>query len=261
MLALLVLAVCAGPAQIAALPLAQKAALPANDGWVTDRAGLLSADEQRTLEEELEAYAKKSGHQITVVTMPDLGGRSIEEFALQIFREWKVGREGVSDGAVLAISKADRAVRIEVGRGLEGALTDSVSGRIIRDVIVPRFKSGDFYAGISAGVKAIQAAIAGEPIAPRKGRGEQAGSVIFLVALVLFFIVMAVANRRSRGSGPRGGRRARGYLGPLILPGGFGGFGRGGFGGGSFGGGGGGGGFGGFGGGGGASGGGATGRW
>lgn len=250
MLALLVLTFCAEPAQ--------KAALPANDGWVTDRAGLLSAGEQRTLEEELEAYAKKTGHEIAVVTVPDLGGGSIEDLARDIGREWKIGREDVSDGAVLAISKADRAVRIEVGRGLEGALTDSVSGRIIRDVIVPRFKSGDFYAGISAGVKAIQAAIAGEPIAPRKSRGEAGASVLFLVALVLFFIVMAVANRRSRGSGPRGGRRSRGYLGPLILPGGFGGFGgRGSFGGG----GGGGGGFGGFGGGGGFSGGGATGSW
>lgn len=247
MLALLVLALCAAPAQ--------EPALPANEGWVTDRAELFSQGEERALEEELAAYAKTSGHEIAVVTVPDLGRQTIEAVALELGRQWKVGREGHNDGALLLVAKEERQVRIEIGRGLEGVLPDSVCGRIIRDVIVPRFRSGDFYAGVAAGVKAMQAAIGGQPLpaaAQRVQKDRASGLMlgIFIVFLVLFVFA------RSRG-GPRGGRRVRGFPGPLIFPGlgGFGGSG-GGFGGGHSGGG-----FGGFGGGGGFSGGGASGRW
>jgi uncharacterized protein len=243
-------------------------ALPANDGWVTDRAAILAQGEERALEEELASYAKKTGHELAVLTLPELGGRPIEQLALETTRAWKIGREGVNDGALLLVAKEERQIRIEVLRGLEGTLTDSVCGRIIRDVIVPRFRSGDWYAGLSAGVKAMQAAIGGEPLpvgAAARRRGSPAGTLLVFGLVFLLIITTLARSRAGRGFSHPLGRGRRG-LGPLVfLPGSL-GRGSGGFGGGVFGGGGGfgggrGGGFGGFGGGGGSSGGGASGRW
>jgi uncharacterized protein len=245
---------------------AQDAAIPANDGRVTDLAKVLSSGEERALEEELAAYARGTEHEIAVLIVPDLEGRTLERFALEVFRAWKIGREGIHDGALVVVAKSERQVRIEVGRGLEGSLTDSISGRIIRDVIVPRFRTGDFYAGLAAGVKAMQAAIGGQPLPaePAAGRG---GAPIGGLLAVAFFVILVIAISR-RGAGRGGspwlpGPHVRPFGRSVIFPGSFGGSSSRGssWGGGSWGGGGGGGGFGGFGGGGGASGGGASGRW
>lgn len=249
-----------------ALALGDGLEVPAADGWVTDLADLLSAEEELSLESLMESYRTGSGHEIALLTLPSLEGESLEDFALQVAREWGLGREDVHDGALLLVAVAERRMRIEVGRGLEGSVTDSISGRIIRDVIGPEFRDKRFGAGLRAGVEALHAAAGGDygPVR-RAERGEAgAGSGACLSLVVVLFVLLALGRaRRGRGRG-----RGLGSVLPWILLGQLssagrtfgGGSGRsssggfGGFGGGS-------GGFGGFGGGGGFSGGGASGGW
>jgi uncharacterized protein len=119
-------------------------ALPANDGWVTDLAGFLDAEQELSLEGLMESYKAGSGHEIALLTVPDLGGRSLERFALEVARGWGIGEKEKHNGALLLITRKEKKIRIEVGRGLEGNLTDSVSGRIIRNVISPEFKQRRF---------------------------------------------------------------------------------------------------------------------
>ena len=275
----LVLATAAASTGLAPAALAARAAapafeqqLPANDGWVTDLAGLLTASDEQQLEATMDSFRRGSGHDIALLTVPDLQGEPIEDYARRVAREWKLGSKETSDGALLVVSTGDRALRIEVGRGLEGTLTDAVCGRIIRDVITPRFQAGDFADGLRSGVEALQQAAGGDYAALPEPRAVRSSDGWVAIPLVIFVVILIVILMRRRG-GPRGRRRAHSRHGIwpwLVLAdslgrsSGGGGFSGGGFGGGGFGGGFGGhsgGGFGGFGGGGGFSGGGASGRW
>ncbi len=233
--------------------------VPKNDGWVTDRADILSSADESALEARLEEWKKRTGHQIAVLTIPSLEGESLEQASLAVLRGWGVGTAERQDGALLFVARDDRKMRIEVGYGLEGALTDSISGRIIRDVIAPKFRSKAFSAGIRAGVESMIGVVEGGvdsvPALQGKKRGAAAGAVALMVLILI--LVFASIARRVQGAGRR---RGGGGIGPFLGSGGFGG-GFGGFGGGRGGGGfGGGGGFSGFGGGGGG-GGGASGGW
>ncbi len=213
--------------------------VPKNDGWVTDNAGILTASTERKLEALMESYRVGSGHEIAVLTVPELNGTSIERLALEVGRSWGLGEKGKNNGALLVVAYKDRKLRIEVGRGLEGELTDSRCGRIIRDIIAPHFRKGDTNRGIEEGVLAMHQVAGGEyGVLKRRGKsGSDLGGVIIMIIALLLI----------------GGGRM-GILPWIIISGG--GSGRGGgFGGG------GGGGFGGFGGGGGFSGGGASGGW
>lgn len=234
--------------------------LPKPLGRVTDNAGLLASGDKATLEAELEAWMRGSGHEIAVLTVENLGRRSLEQFALEVSRAWKLGRPDVHDGALLLIAKNERKIRIEVGRGLEGQLTDLISGRIIRDVITPAFKRGQFSSGIVAGVRAMRAAVGGDlsSLPPERGSKDSVIAMFVMLFIILFFIGHFVRALRGLSGGRSIGGRRTGHVGGML--GGFGGMG--GLGGG-FGGGGGrsGGGFGGFGGGGGFSGGGSSGGW
>ncbi len=247
-----------------ALGLSPAAEVPANDGWVTDLAGLLSSSQEQQLEALMESYRSGTTHEIALLTVPDLDGNSIENLGLETARAWGLGGEGAHNGALLVVAVAEREMRIEVGRGLEGTLTDAISGRIIRDVMRPAFRSGDFPGGIEAGLRAMHAAIGGDYGAIERSKGGRARSGSGISALFFIFFVVFIFARIFRGSGPRGGSGVGGVLPWLLLSqmgrssGGAGGFG-GGLGGGGFSGGGGG--FGGFGGGGGFSGGGASGGW
>ncbi len=230
--------------------------VPRNDGWITDGAGFLTPQQEQTLEVLMESYKVGSGHEIALLTVPDLGGRSLEQYALEVSREWGLGEEGSNNGALLFVAKAERKIRIEVGRGLEGNLTDSISGRIIRDVIAPEFKRGRLYEGLRGGIEAMHAAAGGDygRIPTRSGRGRSRGG-IGLVPLIFFgWLILSVLRR-----GGRGGRGGGGLFGAILLGSLLGGS-RGRHSSGWHGGGGGGG-FGGFGGGGGFSGGGASGGW
>jgi uncharacterized protein len=233
---------------------AQELAPPANDGWVTDRAGVLQPAQERALESQIEALHQSASNEIAVLVLADLGGQPIERVALEAGRQWKVGAAGKNNGVVIAVAIAERKVRIEVGSGLEGELTDAKSGRIIREVITPRFRAGDYYGGLRDAVAAVGAVLSGEPLPARQRGGPHGAEAFGLIAAFLFvLIVLAIVNRR----GGHGGRSSSAL--PWLVAGHMlGGGRRGGLGGG---GGFGGGGFGGFGGGGGFSGGGASGGW
>jgi uncharacterized protein len=247
------IAAVAGAILLALLSVVAAAAIPPNDGWVTDLGGFLSDDEERALETLMESYETGSGNEIALLTVPELGGEPIERLALDVARTWGIGKEERHNGALLVVARAERKVRIEVGRGLEGTVTDSISGRIIRDVIAPRFQRGSYYEGLRAGVEALHAAAGGDYAKiPAGEKGRSAGPA--LLPLILFILLIMLARSGRRGRGGRGGGLTPWILGSILAS-------RGSRGGSSGWGGGGGGGFGGFGGGGGFSGGGASGGW
>ena len=259
--------------------------VPPLTGHVTDLTGTLTAEQKATLEQTLTAFESRKGSQLAVLMVASTAPEEIEQYALRVAEQWKLGRKKVDDGAILVIAKNDRAMRIEVGYGLEGALTDLTSKRIIDETILPRFKAQDFDGGITAGVGQLIRVIDGEPLPapnarPSAGIGDvqQYAPVLFILALVVggvlratlgkvpgslvtggvvaviaWFVVGAVSMAVLAGVVALfvtllgGGMGGRGLGG---LHGGFGGGGRGGRGGGGFGGGGGG-----------FGGGGASGRW
>lgn len=230
---------------------------PSPPRLVNDFTGTLSSGERGALEQKLVAYADSAGSQVAVVIVPTTDGVAPVDYATEILREWGVGRADIDDGVVLLVAVQDREVFITTGFGAEGALTDATAGRIVRSVLVPQFRQGNFFAGIDGATDAILAALSGEFEAPeRRGpaAGGEGGISSALCCLLLVFLALVVLSSRTKppkGGSKGGGRRRRSGPGIVVLPGFGGGFGGGGFGGGSFGGGGGfgGGGFGGFGGG------------
>lgn len=145
----------------AALPaLAQP--LPALTGRVVDSAGLIDAASERALTDRLAAFEARSSDQIVVATVPDLGGEAIEPYANRLFRHWNLGQAGENNGVLLLVSRDDRRMRIEVGYGLEGTLTDLHAKLIIENTMVPAFRAGDFAGGISAAVDDIVMVLEGD---------------------------------------------------------------------------------------------------
>jgi uncharacterized protein len=244
--------------------------IPALSGRVVDQAGVLAAASRQRIEDELAGYESRTSTQIVVVTLGDLQGYPIEDWGLALLRGWQIGQKGKNNGIVLIVAPNDRQTRIETGYGAEGPLPDATASAIIRQAMLPRFRQGDYAAGISDGVSAIEAALAGEFVAdqpPHDPFVSAAGITIlgnhipWMTLLILtIWITMALIGgyRRYRG-GPRiyTGRRRSSFWDNDWSGGSGGGFG------GGFGGGGSGGGFGGgfSGGGGSGGGGGATGRW
>ena len=206
-------------------------AFPALTGPVVDGAGLLPADAQDSISQKLAAYDRGSGNQLVVVTVPTLDGYPIEQWGYQLGRQWGIGEKGKNTGAILIVDSGEHQVRIEVGYGLEGTLTDAQSDNIIRNVMVPKFKQGDYAGGISDGVDAILAVLGGDSdAAPQQTRRDHS-STLFL----MFFLAFMLIRVLSAGFFP--GRRSGlwGLIGLWGLTGGFrggGGFGGGGFGGG-----------------------------
>lgn len=138
-------------------------------GFVNDFAGILSTEEQSSLEQTLQNNKNETGNEIVVVTVENLGGDTVENFAEKLFQEWGIGEEGRDNGALLLVALEDRAMRIEVGYGLEGALTDSIAGKIIRNDITPQFREGNYYEGIAKAVDQMVAVTKGEEYAePQK---------------------------------------------------------------------------------------------
>ncbi|WP_126443941.1 TPM domain-containing protein [Sulfuricystis multivorans] len=133
---------------------------------VTDLTGTLTPDEQARLENRLAALERDKGAQIAVLLIPTTRPESIEQFGIRLAEAWKIGRKGIDDGVIVIVAKQDRALRIEVGYGLEGALPDAVAKRIIEEAITPRFREGDFFGGLDAGTQAIARIIGGEPLPP-----------------------------------------------------------------------------------------------
>jgi len=216
-------------------------AFPALTGPVVDSAHLLPADVFNSLAQKLAAYASNSGTQLVVVTVPTLNGYPIEYYGYQLGRHWGIGQKGKNNGALLIVDAGEKQVRIEAGYGLEGTLTDAQSFNIINNIMVPRFKQGDYAGGIAAGVDAIltvlgnrQQAVAQQQVRNRSGTG-------FLMLVIILFallpLIAAIFSRGGRG-GPGKSSSGMGWLGWLALGMLSGGLGGGGFGGGGFGGGG-----------------------
>src|SRR6516164_9734025 len=139
-------------------------AVPQLTGRVVDQTGTLSAGDIASLTQKLTDLETRKGSQLAVLIVPTTQPEPIEQFSLRVAEAWKVGRKKIDDGAILVVAKNDRKLRIEVGYGLEGSLTDATSGRIINEIIVPKFRNGDFAGGISVGVEWIIAVIDGEKL-------------------------------------------------------------------------------------------------
>lgn len=143
----------------AAVLQAAPVAIPPLSARVTDLTQTLDANQRAQLESQLATLEQRKGAQLAVLLIPTTGEDSIEDYAVRAFEQWKLGRKGVDDGVLLVVAKNDRTLRIEVGYGLEGTITDVQAGRIIREQIVPHFKTGDFASGIQAGVDSLIALI------------------------------------------------------------------------------------------------------
>jgi uncharacterized protein len=159
-----------------------------------DQTGTLTAEQIGALEQKLRAFEAQKGSQIAVLIVPTTGDDTIEQYSIRVVEAWKLGRKGVDDGALLLVAKNDRTLRIEVGYGLEGVLNDATAKRITSEIIVPAFKRGDFYGGISAGVDKMIQVINGEALPPpkqapqRAERGGDLGSLAPMLLILVFFV-------------------------------------------------------------------------
>jgi uncharacterized protein len=179
-----------------ALPAAADVAVPPLTGRVVDLTGTLSSDDIAAQSRRLKDLETRKGSQIAVLMVPTTQPETIEQYSIRVADAWKIGRKKIDDGALLVIAKDDHKLRIEVGYGLEGSLTDVTSRRIIDEVIAPRFKSGDFAGGIAAGITRMIGVIDGEPLprpAPEASHGLDPGWIDFFNPFNPFFIIAVAA--------------------------------------------------------------------
>jgi len=166
-------------------------AIPPLTARVIDLTGILSGDTVNRLERELAALETQKGSQIVVLVVATTHPEEIEQYGIRVADQWKLGRKGVDDGAILLVAKDDRRVRIEVGYGLEGALPDAIANRIIDETIAPHFKLGDYDGGIEAGVKQMIAVVDGEPLPEPDRRWERHSGLHNMLPLALIVVVVA----------------------------------------------------------------------
>ncbi|KQP58666.1 TPM domain-containing protein [Methylobacterium sp. Leaf112] len=197
----------------AGLALAADPSFPALTGRVVDAAGILKPEDRAGLESKLKSYEDKTSDQVVVATVPDLQGLTVEDYANRLFRYWALGQKKTDNGALLIVAPKDRKVRIEVGYGLEGALTDALSKVIITTAIAPRFKDGDYVGGLNAGADAMLSILSGDAETwHRKAeiRRDEADPGQVILFIVIFLVILFLAYRMNRG------RRGGGFV---ILPG------------------------------------------
>src|SRR4029077_14399023 len=185
-------------------------AVPPLVGRVVDQTGTLSSSELDSLQQTLRAFEARKGSQIAVLIVPTTAPETIEQYSLRVAEAWKIGRKRIDDGAILVVAKNDHRLRIEVGYGLEGALTDITSKRIIDEIITPRFRNGDFAGGISAGVDRIIRVIDGEKLPAPELPHRQGSTMSFdptdlfnpflIIPVLLFGGVMRTMLGRLLGS-------------------------------------------------------------
>lgn len=176
-------------------------AVPPLQARVTDLTGTLNAAQQAKIEQELADLESSKGSQIAVLIVPATQPETIEQYALRVVEAWKLGRKGVDDGALLLVAKDDRAMRIEVGYGLEGVIPDAVAKRVISEIITPYFKQGDFYGGIQAGVTRLVRLVEGEPLPPPRKKDVSWSNIedflpfIFIAVFVVGGVLRAILGR------------------------------------------------------------------
>lgn len=176
-------------------------------GYVSDFAGVISTSQKQEIESKLSALEKNTGNEVAVVTVKSLGGDTVENFALKLFQEWGIGSKKNNNGVLILVAPTEREVRIEVGYGLEGAITDLQSGNIIRQVMIPAFKTGDYGAGISRAADAVTAIIMDSPEAARYLESAPRADSIFATiennlasVIFVFIIVLNIFGRLLRKS-------------------------------------------------------------
>jgi uncharacterized protein len=195
--------------------------VPPLTGRVIDLAHVLSASDADRLTADLQAHEATTGNQVVVLTLPSLEGEPLEPFVHRVATTWKLGQKGTDNGALLLVALKERKVRIEAGYGLEGALTDAKSAQIIRNEIVPRFRSGDLPGGIAAGVAAILKTIEGTYQAPERpavpaGGGDIVGQI--LIALIVGVVFGLALSNVNRLVGALAGTGLSLWLSPWLLP-------------------------------------------
>ncbi|MGC7406152.1 TPM domain-containing protein [Pandoraea pneumonica] len=218
-------------------------AVPALTARVTDLTGTLTPDQRNALETQLAQYEQQRGSQIFVLMVPSTAPETIDQYSIRVADAWKAGRKGVDDGVIMLIAKNNpndlRKMRIEVGRGVQGSLTDAISGRILRDVMAPHFRNGDFFGGLAAGVAAVEAAMNNEALpapqlpstrAPHSDLSDFA-PLLFIIFIIAMVVIME-SRRRFKGPGLPGALDDPNDLRSRVLTGQRGRIGPGGFGGG-----------------------------
>jgi uncharacterized protein len=200
---------------------------PPLTGRVVDQAGVINAQTRGNLETKLKDLEDKSGIQLVVATVKSLQGSDIETYANQLFRLWKLGQAQKNNGVLLLVAPNEHKVRIEVGYGLEGTLTDALSSVIIASAIVPRFKTNDYSGGIERGVDGIISVLSGDSaewqrkVDVRSDDPSQAYEVLFpalFLILIIFFVIYLIRNADDPGPGGSASPRGRGSSPPVIIP-------------------------------------------
>jgi uncharacterized protein len=201
--------------------------VPKLAGRVNDQAGLLSSSEAQALDQKLAAHEKATGQQFALLTIPSLEGDPLEDFSLRVVEAWQLGKKGKDDGLLLLVVVKDRKLRIEVGYGLEGLITDAVSSRVIRNTLAPAFRSRKYAQGFNDAFDALIKRAGGdtsEPAAEERPRKPRGGVPTWLSILLWLVFTPLILFLSRLGGGTRFGRRYGGYY-----RGGMGGFGGGGF--------------------------------
>ena len=193
--------------------------MPPLQARVTDLTGTLSAEQRQALETRLAEFEARKGAQIAVLLVPTTLPETIEQYARRVLDEWKLGRKGIDDGALLLVAKQDRRLRIETQYGLEGVLPDATAKRIIDEIVTPRFRQQDFYGGISAGIERMIAVVDGEPLPPPPSPaagGNDGGGNFESLLMIGFALVFVVAGILRAMFGRVGGAAVTGGIGGVI---------------------------------------------
>lgn len=193
------------------------------EGLVLDQTNTLTAEQQAALREKLNAYDKRTSNQVAIVIIPTLKGNSLEDVGLQIGREWGVGGQAEKDnGVLILVVRNDRKIRLEVGYGLEGAVTDYIASSIIQNTIQPNFREGNYYRGLTEAVDEIIKAAEGRYTAPKgygKGKGIKVSHIILII--IVIWVILSIIGRGGRGGGGYVSRRGyRNWGGPIWWGGG-----------------------------------------
>lgn len=192
---------------------------PPLDKPIVDQTKTLNQAQVDQLADQIKASRKDKAYQLGILMIPSLEGRSLEEYSIEVARKWGIGEKTKNNGVLLIIAKSDRQLRIEVGNGLEGELTDAESGRIIRNTITPLFKNGKFFEGIQAGVTSIQAQVEGRasPDADQERMsGEDILSLIMTALVMIFFFTSWAASILARSKSWWAGGVVGGASGGLL---------------------------------------------
>lgn len=178
---------------------------PAPSGYVNDFAGLLTAEQKQNLEVKLTQFEKNTSNEISIATLSTLNGDSIDHVVEQLFQQWGIGSKAHDNGVLILVAPQERKMRIEVGYGLEGALTDAQSSWIIRNVMQPAFKAGDFYTGLDGALSQIILATQGEYVPSETGSARKSGrqieNILFAIFAVLYFLGVLLGRSKSYWAG------------------------------------------------------------